>query len=184
MRYFPLFYDSKDKKLLIIGGGAVALQKLEALQLFEFNITLIASKINNEVQKLCKKMGYKIYERDFMVEDLHGFDIVIAATDSRDIHKFIKEQVYKDVLLNTVDSPEFCDFIFGSMVEKNGVLIALSSQGKAPSVVKALKERMSEAVPDNLPKLIDKIAKVRQKMPAGEERMKKIKKLTKKWFNK
>ncbi len=183
MRYFPMFFDSRDKKVLLIGGGEIALQKLSVLQEFEFKIKVVGQKIDKKIYNICSKKAYEVYERPFEDDDIIGFDIVIAAIDDVELQRRIYDIREKGMLANSVDSPQFCDFIFGSMFEKEGVAVAISSQSKAPSVSKALKERLKEAVPDGLSMLISKIEYIRNNEPAGEGRMKKIKKLTKKWFD-
>lgn len=183
MRYFPIFYDSKCKKLLLIGGGSVAMQKLEVLSKFEFEITVIAKKISNEVLKYCQENSLILLEREFDGSDLDDFDMVIAATNDNILHKKIEALCYKKRLLNCVDAPQFCDFFFASIVEKEGIVIALSSQGKAPSVVKALKQKIADAIPNGTAQFIDKITKLKESMPSGKERMQMIKKMTNEWIS-
>lgn len=182
MQYFPLFYDTNGKKLLIVGGGLVALQKLEVLTPFNFQITLISKTINEEIAQICREKNYQIYLKELEIADLSGHDIIIGATDNNDLHKFIKQNKPKTTLFNAVDMPELCDFIFGSMFEKDGILVTLSSGGKAPSVIKALKESLKNAFPQGIKELIETIEQIRKNEPAGAARMEKIKAVTKDWF--
>lgn len=184
MRYFPMFYDSREKKILIIGGGTVAFQKLSVLNSFEFEITVIGQKIDKKIRNICTKKGYKLFERSFEDFDIEGFDIVIAATDDSELQKRVYSLKKNGMMINTVDLPQACDFIFGSVFEKEGVLVALSTQSKAPSIAKALKDRLREAIPKGLSKLVAKIEAIRNLEAPGEQRMKKIKRLAAKWFEK
>lgn len=184
MRYFPMFFDSYDKKVLVVGGGKVALQKLLVLQNFEFKIKVVGQKIDKKIHNICTKKGYEVFERSFEDDDLIGTDIVIAAIDDVELQRKIYDKKDKNMLVNCVDLPQFCDFIFGSIFEKEGVVVAISSQAKAPSISKALKERLKKAVPRGLSKLISKIEHIRSSESAGNGRMEKIKRVTKKWFDK
>lgn len=182
MQYFPLFYDTNDKKLLIVGGGKIALQKLEVLDQFNFQITILSKTILSEILTICTKSGYKTVIKELEVSDLSGYDIIIGATDSADLHKLIKQNIPQNTLFNAVDMPDLCDFIFGSMFEKDGILVTLSSGGKAPSVIKALKESLKNAFPSGIKEIIEKIELIRKSEPAGTDRIEKIKAVTKEWF--
>ncbi len=182
MRYFPMFYDSKGKSVLVVGGGAVALQKLTALSSFEFDISVLAESFDDEICEILAQKGYKAIEKRYEESDAIGFDIVIAAVDDVGLQAQIHSKKPQTQLVNAVDLPQFCDFIFASMFEKEGMLVAVSSQSKAPSVAKELKERLKAAIPDGTAKLVEEIERIRASEPKGKERMAKISALTKERF--
>lgn len=179
MRYFPMFFDSKGKSVLVIGGGAVALQKLTALSVFEFDVTVLAESFDDEIRGVILENGYKAIEKRYEDGDAIGYDIVVAAVDDMALQAEIYQSKLPSQLVNAVDLPQFCDFIFASMFEKEGMLVAISSQSKAPSVARELKERLKAAIPDGVEELVKEIAEIRASEPRGKERMAKIIALTK-----
>lgn len=145
MAYFPLFVDLSKLNCLVIGGGRVALQKVQKLLMFEANITLIAPEICEELRSLEEIQWYL---REFKPEDLEGYDLVIAATNKRDINAMIAKLCRAvNVPINVVDDPELCSFIFPSLIRHGELSIGISSGGTSPTAVIDVKERIQDILP-------------------------------------
>lgn len=145
MAYFPLFVDLSKLNCLVIGGGRVALQKVQKLLMFEANITLIAPEICEELRSLEEIQWYL---REFKPEDLEGYDLVIAATNKRDINAMIAKLCRAvNVPINVVDDPELCNFIFPSLIRHGELSIGISSGGTSPTAVIDVKERIQDILP-------------------------------------
>ena len=127
MAYFPFYIDIKDKKILVVGGGKVALRKVEKLLQFEPKITVVAPFICDEIRKL----GVSIIERKFIDSDIDDIFCAISATDDEVVNGHIfKLCSEKNILVNTVDDKDKCGFIFPALVNKNGITAGITSSGK------------------------------------------------------
>lgn len=137
MAYFPFYIDIENKKILVVGGGTVALRKIEKLMPFSPDITVVAPEICDEI----KAMNLKIIDRKFCDTDLDGTFCVISATDDETLNSRIYELCSKkNILVNTVDDKEKCGFIFPAIVSKNGITAGITTSGKSPIYAKYLKE--------------------------------------------
>jgi precorrin-2 dehydrogenase/sirohydrochlorin ferrochelatase len=184
MAYFPAFLKFDDKKILIIGGGNVALEKLEHLLDFTHNITLIASHFNEASMKLIQENNLTHYVKAYDKNDIEGFDIVIAAIDNFEL----QEQIYfetrgKNCLCNCVDLQKYCDFIFPSYVKKGDLTIAISTSGSSPALAKQLRIFLSQLVPNTVVEFLEQMKTYRKTMPKGKERMQFLDNLAKEYIN-
>ncbi|MEO8413136.1 MAG: TSUP family transporter [Ginsengibacter sp.] len=151
---FPVFLKLETLRLLIIGGGNVAAEKLTAVIQNSPGTTMrvVAIKVNNEIYKLTKDLSnIQIEERHYTLHDIERADIVIAAVN--DIAT--SEQIRLDAhtmgkLVNVADKPELCDFYLSSVVKKGNLKIAISTNGKSPTIAKRLKEQINEMMPDEI----------------------------------
>ena len=138
MAYFPFYIDIENKNILVVGGGTVALRKIEKLSPFKPSITVVSPKICEEILKF----NVKAVEREFDDNDLSGTFCVISATDNEQVNSHIFELCKeKNILVNTVDDKEKCGFIFPAIVQKNSVTAGITTSGKSPIYAKYLKEQ-------------------------------------------
>jgi len=99
----------------------------------------------------------KIVRRRFNSKDIEDSFLVIGATNNRKVNRRIyKIASRKGILCNIVDDPELCSFIFPALITKRDLCIGITTSGKAPSVSKLLKEWISEFLPENIDKVIEK----------------------------
>lgn len=140
MSYFPFFIDIKDKRCVIVGGGKVALRKVEKLIPFEPKIIVIAPEICREIRNCA---DVKSISRSFCEDDLDGAFMAIGATDDEEINARVYELcMKKKILVNTVDDREKCGFIFPALVNKNNITVGISTSGSSPVYAKYLKEQI------------------------------------------
>jgi precorrin-2 dehydrogenase/sirohydrochlorin ferrochelatase len=173
-----MFVNLKEKDILVVGAGNVALRKIEKLLPFSPKITVVAKKVSQQVEDLCKKNGIKVIKRPFKKEDLKGKDIVIVAVDNIDLQKEIYSKCKElKIHVNSVDSPDYCDFIFPAYVKKGDIVIGITTSGKAPGLSGKIREIIENALPDNLEELLDELVRIRQTKEKGKERQKLIKKI-------
>ncbi len=161
-----------NKKILIVGGGNIACEKLEHLLDFTNNIILIAQNFNDDISSLIKQNSLSFYKKKYEEGDLKGFDIVIAAVDDFKIQELIyKESRTQVCLCNCVDLPKYCDFIFPSYIKKGDLTIAISTSGSSPAMAKQLRIWLSKIIPDSIIDFLIQMKEYRQTMPKGKERM-------------
>jgi len=180
-----MFMDMQDLKVLVVGGGAIAAEKLEKLVDFTKEITVIASEVSVEANSLIKDHCLTLFQRKYQAGDIHGFDIVIVATDTVDLHKAIYEESRGSrILVNSVDNTDYCDFIFPSYVKKDDLTIAFSTGGASPAFAKYIRRHFEKIIPDSVGDFLKKMKALRRTMPKGKERMKYFDTLVEEYFKK
>ncbi len=162
---YPIFLKVNKLKVLIVGGGNVALEKLSFLVKSSPNATveLLAPTIKEEVRKLAQEYQINSIVNSYDKHFLEGKHIVIAATNNTavnlKIHKDCKE---RNLLVNVADTPELCDFYLGGIVTKGQVKIAISTNGKSPTMAKRLRQFFEEVLPDDLNILVENLHQYRK----------------------
>lgn len=141
MAYFPMFVDIKKKKCLIVGGGTVALRKVQVLLDFGADVVVVAPEVVSKI----KEYSVTVYQRNFEKEDLQGCELVVAATDDAGLNHEIAEAAQKQKIpVNAVDQQEDCSFIFPSYVREQELVGAFSSGGNSPVLTQYLKKYMAQ----------------------------------------
>jgi siroheme synthase-like protein len=165
---FPIFLKLEELNLLIVGGGNVGHEKLSAVLRNSpaAPVTLVSREINQEVRDLAAQYPkVELIERPFASEDLNGRDIVIAATDDKALHERIRaEAKVRKVLINVADTPALCDFYLGSVVKKGDLKIAISTNGKSPTLAKRMREFLEASLPDSTQELLDNLSSIRARI--------------------
>jgi len=185
MSFFPMFMDMHALKVLVVGGGYIATEKLEKLVDFTQEITVIALRVEEEAQMLIEAHGLTLHQRAYEVGDIEGFDIVIVATDTVDLHKAIYEESRGSrILVNSVDNTDYCDFIFPSYVKKDDLTIAFSTGGASPAFAKQIRRHFEKIIPEGVGEFLKKMKALRTTMPKGKERMKYFDTLVEEYFQK
>lgn len=165
---FPVFLKLEELRLLIIGGGNVGLEKLLAVihNAPATNIKLVAISINEAVRNFAlNHKNIKLFEKAFEVSDLNDIDLVILAINDKEESKRISEEVKKKgLLVNVADKPELCDFYLGSIVKKGNLKIAISTNGKSPTIAKRLKETFDETLPNELDDVLNNMSTIRNNL--------------------
>lgn len=162
---FPIFLKIDQLHLMVVGGAAVGLEKLEALLKSnpDARVSLVARKICPEIQELAAAHPtVKLINRSFEPTDLQGVDVLILATENRDTNQEILTLAkQRGVLTNVADTPDLCDFYLGSTVKKGNLKIGISTNGKSPTFAKRLRELLEEALPEDLDLLLDNLQQFR-----------------------
>jgi len=172
MAFFPMFIDMQNLKVLVVGGGNIATEKLEKLVDFTKEITVIAADLSSEANSMIEAHGLTCYQRTYTRGDIQGFDIVIVATDTVALHKAIYEESRGSrTIVNSVDNTDYCDFIFPSYVKKDDLTIAFSTGGASPAFAKYIRRYVEKMIPESVGGFLKKMKALRSTMPKGKERM-------------
>ncbi len=173
MTYFPAFVKLDGKKILIVGGGHIAGEKLEKLLDFTRELTVIAPEVGEATQRMVDEHRLTLKRRTYREGDLEGFDIAVVAVDDLGLQKTVYDACRsRGILCNSVDSVDYCDFIFPSYTKKGPLTIAYSTSGISPSLAKYLRRAMERLIPDSVTDFLEEIRQLRQTLPKGKERMK------------
>ena len=140
---FPIFLKTDQAHFLIVGGGNIGLEKTETLlkQNPEVKITIVSPDFLEEVKNIsAQNSNVTLKQKLFDETDLESVDFVIAATNIKEINAEIKTLANaRKILVNAADQPDLCDFYLGSIVNKGNLKIAISTNGKSPTIAKRLK---------------------------------------------
>src|SRR6188768_1615098 len=182
---YPVFLKLDQLELLLVGGGNVGLEKLHSLLANSpgAKLSIVAPEVKDEIRKLVlRHPSCKIIQREFQQEDLNNKDLIILATDNRQLHEEIKAQATeKGILVNVADTPDLCDFYLGSIVQKGNLKIAISTNGKSPTIAKRMKEVLNETLPEEIDDLLANMQAIRNKMSGDfTEKVKQLNEITKK----
>ena len=181
---FPVFLKLENLRLLIVGGGQVALEKLNTVlqNSPDTVIRMVATEFRQEVRMLAGAHAQvELTERPYQSSDLEGIDIVIVAVNSRPVSQYIRQDTRdRGILINVADTPDLCDFYLSSVVRKGDLKIAISTNGKSPTIAKRLKEEINDMIPDEMESVLHNMKIIRQGIQGNfSEKVKQLDDLTK-----
>lgn len=185
---FPVFIKLSQLRTLLIGAGPVAFEKLNAIlsNCPTANITVVASQISDEVKQLLHNdVNLKIQQKDYETADLDHIDIVFVATNNTLLNEGIIDDAHqRGLLVNVADKPAQCDFYLGAIVQKGDLKIAISTNGKSPTIAKRLKEILNEGLPTELDVTLQQMHTLRQNLNGDfATKVKKLNKVTENLIN-
>ncbi|PST83451.1 siroheme synthase [Pedobacter yulinensis] len=151
---FPVFIKLNQLHTVLVGAGNVGLEKLTAIlrNSAAARVTVVAEAVMPQVTQLAAAYPrVSIIQKAFESADLDAADLVVAATADNSLNKLIQEAAHaRKLLLNVADKPELCDFYLGSVVRKGDLKIAISTNGKSPTIAKRLRELLDENLPGDI----------------------------------
>ncbi len=167
MNTFPLFFKLEDRKVLIVGGGEVALRKADLLSRAGACITILAPDISHELQALLTDSKHKFIYKNYNKTYMSGARVIIAATDDETLnHQIHADATELNIPVNVVDTPHLCDFIFPAIIDRNPIVIGISSNGKAPVLARLLRARLETLIPQGYGKLAKLAGEFRSEVKA------------------
>jgi uroporphyrin-III C-methyltransferase/precorrin-2 dehydrogenase/sirohydrochlorin ferrochelatase len=148
LEFLPVCLKLIGAPVVLVGGGTVATRKARLLLRAGANLTVVSPAISKELKTLLSEHGGVWQQASYREVDLHGKKLVVAATPDRTTN----EQIFGDatalsILVNVVDTPELCTFIFPSIVDRDPLLIAISSSGRSPVLTRILRRKIEALVP-------------------------------------
>ena len=170
MNTFPLFFKLDGRKVLIVGGGEVALRKADLLSRAGACITIVSPDISHEIQALLEGSKHELIYENYNKRYMSGARVIIAATDDETLnHEIHADATALNIPVNVVDTPPLCDFIFPAIIDRNPIVIGISSNGKAPVLARLLRARLETLIPQGYGKLAklagDFRSEVKSKIP-------------------
>jgi len=143
MKYYPIFLDLKDRPVLVVGAGKVALRKARGLVEAGARVTVVAPEWEPEFEDL----PVRRIARRFRASDLGGVQLVFAATDDRlTNHRVGVAAKGKGVFASIVDSAPECDVVVPARVQRGSVQSAVSTGGESPRLAAELRRKLEEAL--------------------------------------
>lgn len=162
---YPVFLKVNTLNILIIGGGNVGHEKLHFLLKSSpnANVEVLAKSFLPKTVELAKKHGINLIKKSYKRRYLKKRHLAIAATDDRKLNEKIYKNAKKRYLLaNIADTPEYCDFYMGGIVNKGHVKIAISTNGKSPTTAKRLRQFFEEVIPEDINQMVENLNEYRK----------------------
>ena len=164
MSYFPFFVEIRDEKCLVVGGGIVALRKIEKLLPFGADITVVSPAFCAEIEKM---EDIRKVQRPFDKKDIEGMLFVIGATDDENVNAeisaFCRE---KNIPVNIVDDPAKCTFFFPALVKRGEFVAGISTGGGSPLAAQYIRKKVEDAVPEGFDRVVEVLSAVREQVKA------------------
>ena len=175
MNYFPVFFDLAGQRVLIVGGGEVALRKAAMLERTGASISVVAPRIVPELMERAASGKLSVTVREFAPEDLDGARLVIVATSRRAVNRWIANlSESRNIPVNVVDDRDASRFIVPAIIDRDPVLVAVSTGGASPVLARRLRERLEALIPARVGELAGWLkelrAATRRKLRDGDAR--------------
>ncbi|HZQ19224.1 MAG TPA: bifunctional precorrin-2 dehydrogenase/sirohydrochlorin ferrochelatase [Terriglobales bacterium] len=165
---FPIFLKLEGRRCLVVGAGTVAEGKIRGLLDADATVQVVAPKAVFQIRRwdFEGKLSWK--PREFDPRDLDGISIVIAATNSHEVNTQIFRQAkLRNVLCNAVDDPENCDFYYPAVVNRGDLQIAISTNGRSPSLAQRLRKELEEQFGPEYEKWLEELGESREQLNAS-----------------
>ena len=154
MNYFPVFFNLTALKVLVVGGGEVALRKVVLLERSGASISLVAPEVLPELHDRAVAGKINLSVREFVPDDLNGARLVIVATSRRAVNRWIASlSEARGIAVNVVDDREASRFIVPAIIDRDPVLVAISTAGASPVLARRLRERLEALIPKKMGEL-------------------------------
>lgn len=158
MPVLPVFLRLQDRRVLVVGGGAVAAQKLRGLVETGALVTVVAPDLTPEI----RSQGVDVRQRRFDESDLDGVCFVVAAAPRAVNHKVAAAAHARGLLVNAVDDVENASVFAGAVLRRAGVTISISTDGAAPALAGLIREALEAVLPDDLERWVQCARTTRQ----------------------
>lgn len=148
MDYFPLFLKLKDQPCLVVGGGEIAARKIELLGRAGARLTVVSESFGESVLNLHAQLHLSLIQKRFDDEDLAGMRLVVSATNDRASNEQVAAAAERhQILVNVVDNPDLCSFIFPAIVDRSPLIAAVSSGGSSPVLARIMRAKIESIIP-------------------------------------
>jgi len=179
---YPVFLKVSQLNVMLIGGGSVGFEKLSFLLKSSPNAKVVVAAIefSKEIIELANKFEVPLMHRAYSKNLLHKQHIVIAATNNFEVNKEIyRDAKAKQLLVNVADKPDLCDFYLGGIVTKGNIKIAISTNGKSPTLAKRLRQFFEDVIPENVDELVLNLNRYRKSIKGNfTDKVSRLNKLT------
>ncbi|MBB6343063.1 uroporphyrin-III C-methyltransferase/precorrin-2 dehydrogenase/sirohydrochlorin ferrochelatase [Pseudomonas fluvialis] len=148
MDFLPLFHKLKDRLVLVVGGGEVALRKARLLSDAGARLRVVTPEVRDELRQMVEQGAGELHLRGYETRDLQGVCLVIAATDDEPLNAQISEDCKGlGIPVNVVDAPALCSVIFPAIVDRSPLIVAVTSGGDAPVLARLIRAKIETWIP-------------------------------------
>jgi precorrin-2 dehydrogenase/sirohydrochlorin ferrochelatase len=161
--YFPAFLDLRGRRCLVVGGGRIAERKVQGLLDCGARVIVVSPALVSGLAHLAAVGRIEHRARVFRKVDVRGCVLVIAATGVGAVDDAVAESARRHgALVNAVDRPARCDFIYGSVLRRGALQIAVSTGGRAPALAREIRRRLEPVIGAEYAALVDELGHARR----------------------
>lgn len=166
--YFPAFLDLRGRRVLVVGGGAVGERKARELLDCGARVTIISPAVSDGVRALAAAGAVRWRPRPFRRADVRGCMLAIAAAGDASVDEAVAAAARRArALVNVVDRPAHCDFVFGSVLRRGTLQVAVSTGGRSPALAREIRRRLEEVIGPEYAELVERVAAERRRARAA-----------------
>ncbi len=167
MEHLPIFLDIKNKPCLVVGGGEIAVRKVNSLLRSGAAVTVVSPRLAPALEQRCAAGELEHQCRLFHDSDIEGCHLAIAATDDRQVNRRISQLANeRRIPVNVVDQPADCSFIMPSVIDRSPVVAAVSTGASSPVLARLIRARLESMVPAGYGRLAELCARFRDRVKA------------------
>ena len=165
MAKYPIFLDLAGRRVVVIGGGAVALRKAQVLLAAGARLVVVSKQIDDALTSLCTGGNAELIKSKYSKDYLAGAVLAIASTNNAELNR----RIYKDcqeleILCNVVDEPQLCDFFVPAVVKCGELQIAISTEGNCPAYAGHIRKKLESIFTEKHGEFLAELEKLRQKI--------------------
>jgi uroporphyrin-III C-methyltransferase/precorrin-2 dehydrogenase/sirohydrochlorin ferrochelatase len=165
MRYLPAFLDLQNRSCLVIGGGEVAARKVEMLRRAQADVTVVAPELCSALVEQHKNNAIRYISVQYSAAQLDGKALAVAATDDETVNERVAQDARaRGLLVNVVDRPALCTFVFPSVIDRSPVVVAISSAGASPVLARQLRAKLETLIPNSYGRLAGLVGRFREQV--------------------
>jgi len=182
---YPVFINMINRLCVVIGGGKVALRKINDLLETGAKVTVVAETPDPIIEDLAQKGNIRLFKRLFKPEDIDNAFLVFTATNNDSVNAEIAGIAKKrGAFVNVVDNPQLCDFFSGAVVKKGPLRIAISTSGRNPGIASEIRRELDELYSESFGDFLQTVGEMRQYLLSLDDITKDEKNNALKWLSK
>jgi precorrin-2 dehydrogenase/sirohydrochlorin ferrochelatase len=165
MAKYPIFLELTGRRVVVVGGGAVAVRKARSLLAAKARLVVVGEKVNDVLTGLCADSGAELIRSKYSKDYLAGAVLVIAATNDLRLNR----RIYKDcqeleILCNVVDQPDLCDFYVPAVVKRGDLQIAIGTEGDCPAYAGHIRKKLEQIFTEKHGEFLAELETLRQRI--------------------
>lgn len=157
---YPVMLKMNGKKVVIVGGGQIALRKAKGFKGSGAEIIIISPTIHEELAQLSY---IKWKQKEFEAEDLHGAHLIFATTNIKKLNEYVCQCATESQWFNDTSNSEYSNFITPAVVRRERFVISVSTSGASPILAKKIKKELEERYDDHIVEILEDYERRRDK---------------------
>ena len=163
MAKYPIFLELAGRRVVVIGGGPVAVRKAQGLLAAGARLVVVSRHVDDTLTALCQGTNAELIKSRYSKDYIAGAVLAIAATGNPQLDK----QIYKDcqeleILCNVVDEPELCDFFVPAVVKRGDLQIAIGTEGHSPAYAGPIRKKLEQTFTDKHGEFLAELERLRE----------------------
>ncbi|MEN6389771.1 MAG: bifunctional precorrin-2 dehydrogenase/sirohydrochlorin ferrochelatase [Syntrophomonas sp.] len=152
----------RERKCLVVGGGPVAERKVKSILECEGLVRIVSPCITSTLADLSAQKRLEWDARNYSEVDLAGVFLAFICTDDYQLNRTIAQDCHQRmIMVNVADDPSNCDFFVPSLLRRDSLAVAISTEGRSPLFSRRLREELEELIPQDYGQLVDGLGRMR-----------------------